>query len=116
MLIDSVFKGDTRDGIKDISIDCFGRKTKYFLMNFSKIFSILESEVLEAIAQYDFTARSSREVSFMKGDLITLYSQVTITIICQSSSLMIIVILRPVLTGGEVVLVAGKVSFLTSTF
>lgn len=35
----------------------------------------LESEVLEAIAQYDFTARSSREVSFMKGELITLFSQ-----------------------------------------
>ena len=34
-----------------------------------------ESEVLEAIAQYDFTARSSREVSFMKGDIIVLYSQ-----------------------------------------
>ena len=34
-----------------------------------------ESEVLEAIAQYDFTARSSREVSFMKGDVIVLYSQ-----------------------------------------
>merc|ERR1719270_854816 len=34
-----------------------------------------ESEVLEAIAQYDFTARSSREVSFMKGDSIVLYSQ-----------------------------------------
>ena len=37
--------------------------------------TITESEVLEAIAQYDFSARSSREVSFMKGDLITLYSQ-----------------------------------------
>ena len=36
---------------------------------------IAESEVLEAIAQYDFTARSSREVSFMKGDSIVLYSQ-----------------------------------------
>merc|ERR1719468_1304351 len=55
---DSVFKSDERDGIKDISIDCFG-----------------QSEVLEAIAQYDFTARSSREVSFMKGDSIVLYSQ-----------------------------------------
>ena len=31
--------------------------------------------MLEAIAQYDFTARSSREVSFMKGDVIVLYSQ-----------------------------------------
>merc|ERR550539_1422092 len=56
---DSVFKSsEGQDGIKDISIDCFG-----------------QSEVLEAIAQYDFTARSSREVSFMKGDVIVLYSQ-----------------------------------------
>ena len=39
-------------------------------------FVILESEVLEAHAQYDFTARSSREVSFKKGDTILLYAQV----------------------------------------
>ena len=38
---------------------------------------ILESEVLEAQAQYDFSARSSREVSFKKGDTILLYAQVT---------------------------------------
>ena len=37
---------------------------------------ILESEVLEAQAQYDFSARSSREVSFKKGDTILLYAQV----------------------------------------
>jgi len=36
-----------------------------------------ESEVLEAQAQYDFTARSSREVSFKKGDTILLYGQVS---------------------------------------
>ena len=32
--------------------------------------------MLEAHAQYDFTARSSREVSFKKGDTILLYAQV----------------------------------------
>ena len=31
---------------------------------------------MEAHAQYDFTARSSREVSFKKGDTILLYAQV----------------------------------------
>merc|ERR1719237_607005 len=36
-----------------------------------------ESEVLEAAAQYDFQARSSREVSFRKGDTILLYAQVS---------------------------------------
>jgi len=58
---DSVFKEEGTDGIKDISIDCFGK-----------------SEMLEAVAQYDFTARSSREVSFTKGSTILLY--------CQASS------------------------------
>ena len=38
---------------------------------------ILESEILEAQAQYDFTARSSREVSFRAGDTILLYAQVS---------------------------------------
>lgn len=37
-----------------------------------------ESEVLEAAAQYDFQARSSREVSFRKGDTILLYAQVRV--------------------------------------
>lgn len=36
-----------------------------------------ESEYLEGLAQYDFTARSDREISFKKGDSITLYSQVS---------------------------------------
>merc|ERR1719317_1370167 len=36
-----------------------------------------ESEILEAHAQYDFTARSSREVSFCAGASISLYSQVS---------------------------------------
>ena len=40
------------------------------------ILIILESEILEAQAQYDFTARSSREVSFRAGDTILLYAQV----------------------------------------
>ena len=33
--LDSVFKGDTRDGIKDISIDCFGRKMMIIIVIFS---------------------------------------------------------------------------------
>ena len=71
--------------------------------------------MLEAIAQYDFTARSSREVSFMKGDLITLYSQVSITVIIiindhrESPLSLMIIICRPVLTGGEAVWEAEKV-------
>jgi len=36
-----------------------------------------EAEFLEAIAQFDFAARSGREVGFRKGDTITLYSQVS---------------------------------------
>ena len=36
-----------------------------------------ESEMLEATAQYDFTARSSREVSFTAGSSILLYAQVS---------------------------------------
>ncbi|XP_011305833.1 SLIT-ROBO Rho GTPase-activating protein 1-like isoform X2 [Fopius arisanus] len=36
-----------------------------------------ESENLEATAQFDFNARSERELSFKKGDTITLYMQVS---------------------------------------
>merc|ERR550534_417911 len=36
-----------------------------------------ESETLEAIAQFDFTARSQRELSFKKGHVLTLYTQVS---------------------------------------
>ncbi|KAJ8674031.1 hypothetical protein QAD02_005293 [Eretmocerus hayati] len=36
-----------------------------------------ESENLEAIAQFDFIARSERELSFKKGDTLTLYTQVS---------------------------------------
>lgn len=37
----------------------------------------LESENLEATAQFDFNARSERELSFKKGDTLTLYTQVS---------------------------------------
>ena len=53
------------------------RKNTYLFPSKLKTFSFAESEVLEAHAQYDFTARSSREVSFRKGDTILLYAQVT---------------------------------------
>lgn len=36
-----------------------------------------ESELLEAVAQFDFLARSQRELSFKKGDTLTLHSQVS---------------------------------------
>ena len=36
-----------------------------------------ESETLEAQALYDFTARSTREVSFHKGDTVSLSRQVS---------------------------------------
>ncbi|XP_050711078.1 SLIT-ROBO Rho GTPase-activating protein 1-like isoform X3 [Eriocheir sinensis] len=36
-----------------------------------------ESEILEAIAQFDFLARSERELSFNKGDVLVLHSQVS---------------------------------------
>ncbi len=42
-----------------------------------KDFSVLESELLEAQALYDFCARSPREVNFNKGDTITLFKQVS---------------------------------------
>ncbi|XP_047735502.1 SLIT-ROBO Rho GTPase-activating protein 1 isoform X3 [Hyalella azteca] len=36
-----------------------------------------EGEVLEAVAQFDFVARSERELSFSKGDLLVLHAQVS---------------------------------------
>ncbi|CAG0884276.1 unnamed protein product [Darwinula stevensoni] len=36
-----------------------------------------KSEVLEAVAQFDFTARTPRELSFKKGETLTLYAQVS---------------------------------------
>ena len=41
------------------------------------VFVPLESETLEAVAQFDFTARSPRELSFKKADILTLYTQVS---------------------------------------
>ncbi|KAK8383022.1 hypothetical protein O3P69_011505 [Scylla paramamosain] len=51
---DSVFRD------KDIALQIFGK-----------------SEILEAIAQFDFLARSERELSFNKGDVLVLHSQVS---------------------------------------
>ena len=41
------------------------------------LLSYIESETLEAQALYDFTARSTREVSFHKGDTVSLTKQVS---------------------------------------
>lgn len=41
------------------------------------LFLPTESEILEAIAQFDFLARSERELSFNKGDVLVLHSQVS---------------------------------------
>jgi len=41
------------------------------------IYFLSESENLEATAQFDFNARSERELSFKKGDTLTLYTQVS---------------------------------------
>ncbi|CAL4060574.1 unnamed protein product, partial [Meganyctiphanes norvegica] len=51
---DSVFRD------KDIALQIFGK-----------------SEILEAIAQFDFIARSERELSFNKSDILVLHSQVS---------------------------------------
>jgi SLIT-ROBO Rho GTPase activating protein len=40
-------------------------------------FFFTECESLEATAQYDFVARSERELSFKKGATITLHTQVS---------------------------------------
>lgn len=37
----------------------------------------LDSENMEAIVQYDFQARSDRELSLKKGDTVTLFAQVS---------------------------------------
>lgn len=36
-----------------------------------------ESDTFEATAQFDFNARSERELSLRKGEAVTLYSQVS---------------------------------------
>lgn len=41
-----------------------------------QIFGV-ESEFLEAVAQFDFVARSDRELSFKKGDVLRLFTQVS---------------------------------------
>ncbi|XP_076035046.1 SLIT-ROBO Rho GTPase-activating protein 1-like isoform X5 [Oratosquilla oratoria] len=51
---DSVFRD------RDISLQIFGK-----------------GEILEAVAQFDFSARSDRELSFRKGDVLVLHSQVS---------------------------------------
>lgn len=38
---------------------------------------IVDSESMEAVALFDFAARSDRELSLKKGDTVTLYSQVS---------------------------------------
>lgn len=58
-----------------ILLDTRGRNifTKVYVVRFVH----LESENLEATAQFDFNARSERELSFKKGDTLTLYTQVS---------------------------------------
>lgn len=55
---------------------CVDINSNYFFFYLSAE-SSAEAETLEAIAQFDFTARSQRELSFKKGDLLTLYTQVS---------------------------------------
>ena len=58
-----MFKEEGREGVKDISMDCFGRESRQHCVPCTGNQTVsAESEVLEATAQYDFTARSSREV------------------------------------------------------
>ena len=40
-------------------------------------FHIAEGEILEAVAQFDFTARTERELTFSKGDILVLHTQVS---------------------------------------
>ena len=50
---------------------------KYKILRPKIFLSYTESETLEAQALYDFTARSTREVSFHKGDTVSLTKQVS---------------------------------------
>lgn len=46
--------------------------------NYNTLKSVsLETEVMEAVAQFDFNARSQRELSFKKGDTLMLHNQVS---------------------------------------
>lgn len=51
------------------------REAKNIFVN--SLLCSLESENLEATAQFDFNARSERELSFKKGDTLTLFTQVS---------------------------------------
>merc|ERR550532_18930 len=62
---------DGSHGVEDIW------KNKQLWKGLQRRSRVKKSEVLEAAAQYDFQARSSREVSFRKGDTILLYAQVS---------------------------------------
>lgn len=44
---------------------------------FWTFFFLTESDTMEATAQFDFNARSNRELSLRKGDLVTLRKQVS---------------------------------------
>lgn len=48
-----------------------------FKFFFAILFLNADSDVLEATAQFDFIARSSRELSLKKGDPVSLYAQVS---------------------------------------
>lgn len=55
-------------------------RTETFIVRRSfkfKFFVISESDTMEATAQFDFNARSNRELSLRKGDLVTLRKQVS---------------------------------------
>lgn len=39
--------------------------------------AVSETEVIEAVAQYDFTGRTERELSFKKGDILVVFNQVS---------------------------------------
>lgn len=38
---------------------------------------ILESDIIEAVAQYDFSGRTDRELSFKKNDTLIVYTRVS---------------------------------------
>lgn len=46
-------------------------------INEDETYAISESDTMEATAQFDFNARSNRELSLRKGDLVTLRKQVS---------------------------------------
>ena len=38
---------------------------------------VSDPEMMEALAQYDFTGRTEREISFKKGDVLVVFKQVS---------------------------------------